>query len=116
MNWRHQLSSDFRDSLRNSGKDYESISNMCNKLILVLEKFKSFDKVNNYRLYEAIGENVVHFSFCKDFANGTIPIYEWEDYDFDGDLVGMFNSYLNEFYDICDTQIGNDTKFCFVGL
>lgn len=116
MNWKHQLSSDFRNKLKNSDKDYASISIMCDNAIIALEQLKSFDKVNNYGLYEAIEENIDHFQFCKDFANGTIPIYEWEDYDFDGDLVGMFNSYLNEFYDICDTPIGNNTKFCFVGL
>lgn len=116
MNWKHQVSSEFRNKIKTSGKDYDSISNMCDSVIQVLESFKTFHKVNNYRLYEAIGENIDHFQFCKEFAIGSIPQEDWSDYYFDGDLVGMFNSYLNEFYDICDTPIGDNTKFCFVGL
>lgn len=117
MNWKTRLNSEFRQKLKSSNKDYLSIHEMCVFVSGVLSEFQKQEIVkNNSRLAELIEENIDHFSFCSDFATGSIPKSEWEDYDFDGDLLGMFNSYLSEFWDICDTYVAKDTKFCFVEL
>lgn len=117
MNWKTKLDSEFRQKLKSAKTDYISIHEMCVFVTGVLSNFKKLTVVNNNsHLSDLIDENIDHFSFCDDFSTGNIPKEEWEDYDFDGNLQGMFNSYLNEFWDICDTYVAKDTKFCFVEL
>ena len=117
MNWKIKLNSGFRQKLKSANKDYLSIHEMCVFVSDVLLGFQKHSVVkNDNHLSELIDENLDHFSFCNDFATGSIPKEEWEDYDFTGDLLGMFNSYLSEFWDICDTYVEKDTKFCFVEL
>jgi len=140
-NWFTKLSPDFRKELMLLGKSYKEISKGCklmDKTLKILqnsipEKFKdAFEKqiteeIKNHKdfytwnkIYTEIEECINHFDFCNDFAIDEIKKTEWSDYDFDGDLLGLFNSYLNEFYDICDRLIFGNlfdadcTKFCWV--
>lgn len=100
------------------------IAKSCDLLMTTLDDLhKKQQKLDDARLEAAIEEAKDHFDFCKDIATGTIKQGEWEDYGFDGDLVGMFNDYLKEFWDICD-WVTNDKerydpeveKFCWVEL
>ena len=118
MNFIHRISSDFREKIRNSKKDYASIAVLCTHCEETAEFLKKISASyirNDKRLCNRFEENINHWDFCRAFATGEIPQEEWEDYDFDGDLVGLFNSYLSEFYDICDYRIGN-RKLCWIEL
>ena len=119
MKFRFRINKSFREKLQNSEKDYESIAVLCahcEKSIKYLQKLSVNITKDDRRLCNMFEENIDHWDFCRAFATGEIPQEEWEDYDFDGDLVGLFNSYLSEFYDICDYQIGSDEKLCWVEL
>ena len=122
--WYTRLDNNLRASLASYGKSYEDIEKGCvlmdKSLNILLEKQKP---LKDYGLENLIEEAIDHFYFCKDFATGDIKREDWDDYDFDGDLLGLFNSYMNEFWDICD-YIVNDKpryhpdvkKFCWVVL
>jgi hypothetical protein len=122
--WFTRLPKEFRTELQSYGKSYEGIEKACLLLIKTLDILhKRQKKLNDARLENAIEELKEHFDFCKDFATGKIKKEEWADFDFDGDLVGLFNDYMTEFWDICD-WITNDKqrydfdaeKFCWVEL
>lgn len=139
--WITKLPSNIRKEIRSNGKSKEGIAKSCelmiNQLDLLLKMIpneikenvktrrlalKNNTLYNWYKAIENIEETKDHFEFCKDFATGEIPKEEWDNYDFDGDLVGLFNNYLTEFWHICDTTIvsSNDVteckKLCFVEL
>lgn len=139
MKWLHRLDSSFRKELQSFGKGYSEKEKACDLMIKTLKElqkktpeFKKFQdsvSIKEYKnriwfdIHYNIQENISHFDFCKDFANNTITKEEWEDYEFDGDLTGLFNSYLREFWDICDTILNNKNrydsdveKFCWVEL
>jgi len=123
--WCTRLPTEFREQLTSFGKSYEEIEKAClfmdvelkklkNKIPLSIQKKFEDEKYNDdniiwewRKLSEAIDENIDHFDFCKDFANNTIKREEWDDYSFDGDLLGLFNDYLTEFWNICDTVIND---------
>jgi hypothetical protein len=122
--WRTRLPKEFREQLHANGKSYEGIAKSCDLMQQTLDDlYKKQQRLNDARLEAAIEENKEHFSFCKDFATGEIKQSEWADFDFDGDLKGLFNDYLKEFWDICD-WVTNDKdryhpdveKFCWVEL
>ena len=122
--WITRLPKEFRTELQSYGKSYEGIEKACLFVIKTLDILhKKQEKLNDSRLEYAIEEAKEHFDFCKDFATGEIKKEEWSDYDFDGDLVGLFNDYMKEFWDICD-WITNDKQrydydvenFCWVEL
>lgn len=69
-----------------------------------------------YNIIEKIGELKEHFEFCKSFANNEIKEEEWGEYDFDGNLLDTFNVYLSEFYDLCDSYVDKNQKFCWVSF
>jgi hypothetical protein len=72
--------------------------------------------MNHKILVDNIDETLDHFDFCKSFATGEITKEEYADYDFDGDIKGLFNSYVKEFWDICDYDVTEFKKFCFVSF
>lgn len=121
--WFHKIDGSFRAQIVDGGKDYASIGKKCDIVISQLRKFEKIalkfiaqSGVQWSRFQDSIEEAIDHFEFCKSFATGEISRDEWDDYDFDGDLVGMYDGYLSEFYDICDTWVDDKTRFCFVGL
>lgn len=150
--WFHRIDKSFRETLNSYGKSYSEISKGCKLMDSTLkdlqkaipkkysanftvwetdkEKWQQCLKDHEFvlwrKLNERIEECIEHFDFCNDFAIDIIKKEEWVDFDFDGDLLGMFNSYMNEFWDICNTVIfvpvGEDAfspftqKFCWIEL
>lgn len=122
-NWFCRLDTDFRRKLNTGSKDYKAIAEKCDLVIQALAKLDGFcDRLARINrdtaewLRDQIEETRDHFNFCKSFATGEITQSEWQEYDFDGDLIGMFDDYLSEFWDICDSWINRETKFCWVAI
>lgn len=139
--WITRLPKEFRTELHSFGKNYEGIEKACGFMIKTLAELKKKipakiqkqfadpnfiedDETDRWnKLHYLIEETSEHFDFCRNFANGTITKTEWQDYDFDGDLIGMFNDYMSEFWNICDTIMNDKNrydydvqKFCWVEL
>ncbi len=133
--WYTKIHKSFRDELKGYGKYFSEIEKGCDLMLKTLGKL--YNKIpslvhteyngvyseenynKNYLWYNAIEkieELRDHFEFCKDFATCKIKQEEWSDYEFDGDLLGMFNNYLSEFYDLCDSYVSKNQKFCWVEL
>jgi hypothetical protein len=134
-NWYTKIDISFRNELKGYGNSYHEIEKGCELVLKTLGKL--YNKIpswvhteyngvyseqnynKNYLWYntiEKVEELKDHFDFCKSFANNEIKKEEWDEYDFDGDLLGMFNGYLSEFYDLCDSYVTKNQKFCWVSL
>lgn len=134
-NWYCTLSSTFRTEIITSEKSYKAIAEKCDLLskwldilkkkcpkhtIIMHENGCSEEEYNKHyhwlQILESIESLKDNTQFAKDLATGTISADEWDDFGFDGDMVGEFNNLLSCFYDICDTYVGEATKFCFIQL
>lgn len=141
MQWYTRIKyKDFRQPIQELEESKEGISRGCEIMMNVIEQLKNripskylkqieeaFDDIkplNRYCIWHEIYLNLDeckdHFDFCNDLAVDNIPKEEWEDYSFNGKFLTLFNSYLREFYDICDTVIkfedNKSTKFCWLEL
>lgn len=114
---------EFRETLTNSSTSYVDTAKLCD---LIIEKLNDLHVIAK-RLKEndlewEIFDCIEHFEFCRDLATGEIPKNEWDDYGFEGNLTELFNDYVRQFWDICDTQLEPATstqmekKFCWVKL
>jgi hypothetical protein len=133
-NWYTKLNNDFRSKLKGYGKSNLEVDKGCTLLIetldILLKKIPKTARLiaengngtnetinENYAwltLYDEITEYKEHFLFCSDLVTGKIGEDEWSDFGFDGDGLKLFNEYLSGFYDICDTYVKKDTKFCWI--
>lgn len=135
MTWYTKIDTSFREELKGYSNSFSEIEKACDLILTTLDRLykkipswihtqynsvyseENYNK--NYLWYntiEKIQEVKEHFDFCKSFANNEIKQEEWVAYDFDGDLVGMFNNYLSEFYDLCDSYVSENKKFCWLSL
>lgn len=114
---------EFRETLTNSSTSYADTAKLCD---LVIEKLNELaviaKRLKENDLEWEIFDCIEHFEFCRELATGVIPKSEWDDYGFEGNLTELFNDYLHQFWDICDTQLEPATstqmakKFCWVEL
>lgn len=141
MKWYTRIKyEDFRQPIQELEESKEGISKGCEIMMKVIEQLitkipseylkqieEAIDDIKLinkhyiwYKIYLYLDECKDHFDFCNDLTVGNIPREEWEDYSFDGNYLRLFNSYLKEFYDICDTVVDFEdnkvTKFCWLEL
>lgn len=117
MNYVIKVSSQIREDLKACGIENSGIEKACDLMIKTINDIKSrTPKKLLDTLENNIDELLDHFDFCKSFATGEIQENEYVDYDFDGNILEMFNDYLKEFWDMCDTFVDKDVRYCFVRL
>ena len=106
----------------------ENTSIACNQMVIELNRIKAevsrsrIEKNQRERIQAALEEIIDHFEFCRDLANGKIEEKEWDNYSFNGNFKEMFDSYLDELYNLADERIlvenpncNIDMKFLWVG-
>jgi hypothetical protein len=113
MKWLIKLNNDIRIISQEQNPTSQQIADYCDLFIAKLKRLE-IDAGRYDKLKDLIEENIDHFNFCKEFANGEIPKSEYSDYGFDGNLKDLFDDYVKEFWDICDYQIDIGKKFCFI--
>jgi hypothetical protein len=106
----------------------ELVEDLCISLIIQLNNIKTRELQNKINpvseeiqnlIVDSLDECIDHFEFLQQLSNGSIPEDKFDDYGFDGDHEEMFNSYLQELYDLGDKAVATITgkiqKFIWVG-
>lgn len=121
MIWYTTLSKELRKKIDECDETQKGIAELClemQKALKYLERKVNLiinpDYYYTDNLKNDIEELYENFGYCRDLCTGQIKEDEWNDFSFDGDFTQLFNDYLEEFWDICDTKINKETKLCFV--
>lgn len=84
----------------------ELIVKLCSELIRqlnpILNHYSTSD--DGDMIYYELELIIDNFDFLRELADGTIPEDKWSSYGFDGDFEEEFNGYLNELYDLGDSD------------
>ena len=122
MNWKYKIEI---KHLFSEDTTPELVTQLC--AILVSKINKILDNSQNSNISEdsidefwyELEEVKDNFDFLRQLADGSIEEDDWEDYSFDGDFESLFNSYLEQLYDIGDIKIslknGTKEKLLWVG-
>lgn len=90
----------------------ELIVKLCNELLRqlnpILKIYETSDDGDT--IFYELETCVDNFEFLKNLADGTIKSKNWDSYGFDGDFQEFFNDYLNQLYDL-----GDSNKLIWIG-